>query len=141
MLPDFSVVWVIVFVLLMVFVLNRFLFRPVLRVMDERERAIRSARDLADRSASDARAATAEFEQKTAAARAAMYKQMDDMRRVAMAERADSLARTRAAADAEVAAAAATLKAEADEARRRLDAEAEALGTAVAERILGRRAS
>ena len=141
MLPDSSVIWVIIFVLLMVFVLNRLLFRPVLKIMEERERAIRSAKELAERSASEARAATAEFERKIAAARAEIYRQTDEMRRIALAERADIVARTRTEAEAEIAAAAATLKAESDEARRTLSAEAEALGAAVAERILGRKAS
>ena len=66
---------------------------------------------------------------------------MDEMRRTAMDERAEIMARTRAEAEAEIAAASAKLQAEADEARRRLAADAEALGAAVAERILGRKAS
>jgi F-type H+-transporting ATPase subunit b len=136
-----SVVWVIFFVLLLTVVLNRLLFKPVLRVMAERERAISSARELAERAANEARVAAAEFEQKTSEARAELYRQMDEMRRTAMDERARILARTRAEAEAEIAAASAKLKAEAEEARRRLDAEADALGAAVAERILGRRAS
>ena len=47
MLPDLSVVWVIFFVLLLTVVLERLLFTPLLRVMEERQRAIRSARELA----------------------------------------------------------------------------------------------
>ena len=73
-----------------------------------------SARELAERSASEARAAAAEFEQKTTAARAEIYRQMDEMRRAALAERAEILARTRADAEAEIAAAGARLQADAD---------------------------
>jgi F-type H+-transporting ATPase subunit b len=141
LLPDITVFWVIFFVLLLTVVVNQLLLKPILRVMDERERAIQSARELAERSASEARSAAAEFDQKTAAARAEIYRQMDEMRRTAMGERAEILARTRAEAEAEIAAASAQLQADADEARRRLSAEADALGSAVAERILGRRAS
>ena len=141
MLPDLSVFWVIFFVLLLTALLNRLLFRPVLRVMEERERAIRSARELADRSANEARLASVEFEKKTADARAELYRQMDEMRRAAMNERAEIMSRTRAEAESEIAAATAKLAAEAEEARRRLGAEADALGAAVAERILGRKAS
>jgi F-type H+-transporting ATPase subunit b len=141
LLPDLSVLWVIFFVLLLTVVLDRLLFRPVLRVMGEREQAIRSARDLAERSANEARLASAEFEKKTADARAELYRQMDEMRRSAMNERAEILARTRAEAESEIAAASAKLASEADEARRRLSADADALGAAVAERILGRKAS
>jgi F-type H+-transporting ATPase subunit b len=141
LLPDLSVLWVIFFVLLLTALLDRLLFKPVLRVMAERERAIVSARELAERSASEARLAAAEFDKKTAEARADLYRQMDDMRRTAMQERAETLARTRAEAESQIAAASAKLSADAEEARRRLGAEADALGAAVAERILGRKAS
>ena len=75
------------------------------------------------------------------AARAEIYKQMDEMRRSANAERAEVMARTRAEADTEIAAASGRLKAETEDARRRLEADAEALGSVVAERILGRKVS
>jgi len=136
-----SVVCVIFFVLLLTVVLNRLLFKPLLKVMAAREQAISSARELAERSANEARQATLEFERKTGEARAELYKQMDEMRRAAMAERADILARTRVEVEAEIAAASAQLNAQVEDARRKLGAEAEALGAAVAERILGRRAS
>jgi F0F1-type ATP synthase membrane subunit b/b' len=140
-LPDITVFWVIFFVLLLTVVLDRLLLKPILRVMHEREHAIRSARDLAERSASEARSAAAEFDQKTAAARAEIYRQMDEMRRTAMNERGEILARTRAEAEADIAAASAQLQKDADAARERLSADAEALGAAAAERILGRKAS
>ena len=141
MIPDLSVAWVIFFVLLLTVIVDRLLLRPVLRVIASREAAIRSARELAERSANEARAAAAEFEQKTTAARADIYKQMDEMRRAATAERTEMMARTRAEADAEVAAASDRLKAETETARRKLEADADALGAVVAERILGRKVS
>ena len=141
MLPDLSVVWVIFFVLLLTVVLDRLLFKPLLRVMEERQRAVSSARELAERSANEARLAAAEFDRRTGEARADLYRQMDEMRRAAMDERATILSRTRAEAETEIAAASAKLQAEAEEARRRLSADADALGAAVAERILGRKAS
>lgn len=141
MLPDLSVAWVIFFVLLLTVIVERLLLRPVLGVIAAREEAIRSARQLAERSAAEARTAAAEFDQKTTAARADIYKQMDEMRRSALGERAEILARTRAEADAEVAAASDRLKAETENARRRLEADADALGGIVADRILGRKVS
>lgn len=141
MLPDLSVLWVIFFVMLLTVIIDRLLLRPLMRVMNERAEATRSARDLAERSANQARAAAAEFDQKTTAARAEIYKQMDEMRRAALAERTTAMAQTRAEADAQVAAASDQLKAETEDARRRLEADADALGSAVAERILGRKVS
>ena len=85
MIPNLSVLWVIFFVLLLTAILDRLLFRPLLRTIAQRETAIRSARELAERSAHEARAATVEFEQRTSVARAEIYKQMDEMRRAAMA--------------------------------------------------------
>ena len=141
MLPDISVFWVILFVMLLTVIIDRLLLRPITRVMQQREEAIRSARELAEQSANQAKAAVAEFEQKTMAARAETYKQMDEMRRAATAERNEVMARTRAEADAQIAAASEPLKAETEDARRTLQADADALGGIVAERILGRKVS
>lgn len=141
MLPDLSVLWVIFFLMVLTIVLDKLLFRPIQRVIQQREEAARSARELAERSAREAAAATTEFEQKTAAARAEVYRQMDEVRRTALQARADLLADTRAEAERDLAAASAQLQAAADEARRRLSEDAEALGAAAAERILGRKAS
>jgi F-type H+-transporting ATPase subunit b len=140
-LPDLSTLWVIFFVLLLTVILNQLLFKPLLRVMGEREEAIRSARALAEQSAAQARAAVVEFDQRTTAARAEIYRQMDEMRKTANEERAAIVASTRAEAESEVARASAALKADAEAARRQLAADAEALGAAAADRILGRRAS
>lgn len=141
MLPDLSVLWVIFFLLVLTIVLDRLLFRPIQRVIQQREEAARSARELAERSAREAAAATAEFDRKTSAARAEVYRQMDDVRRTALEARAQILAQTRAEAEQQVAAAAAQLAADAEEAKRLLSTDAEALGGAAAERILGRKAS
>ena len=101
MFPDLSVLWVIFFVLVLTILLDRLLLRPLQRVMHQREEATRSARALAERSAQEAREAAAEFERKTTAARADVYRQMDDMRRTALAERTEILAQTRAQAERE----------------------------------------
>jgi F-type H+-transporting ATPase subunit b len=141
MLPNLSVIWVIFFILVLTMVVDRLLLRPVLGVIKKREDAIESARALADRSAVEAKAATDEFERKTSAARAELYKEMDEMRRAALGRRAEIVAQTRAEAEAQVADATRRFDAEARDAKARLEAEAQALGAAAAEKILGRKAS
>jgi F-type H+-transporting ATPase subunit b len=141
MLPNLSVLWVIFFILVLTVVVDRLLLRPVLGVISRREGAIESARELARRSATEAQAATAEFDRKTTAARAEMYREMDEMRRGAQDRRNEIVAATRAEAEAHVAEASRQLEQETAEAKRRLEAEAQALGTAAAEKILGRKAS
>jgi F-type H+-transporting ATPase subunit b len=141
MLPDLSVIWVIVFILVLTFIVDRLLLRPVLGVIKKREDAIESARALAQRSTVEARAAGDEFERTTSAARAELYREMDDMRRAALGRRAEIVAQTRAEAEALIADAARRFDAEARDAKARLEADAQTLGTAAAEKILGRKAS
>jgi F-type H+-transporting ATPase subunit b len=141
LLPNLSIIWVIIAVLALTAILDRLLLRPILDVIRRREHAIDSARDLARQSAAQAQQAAAEFDQRTTAARADLYRQMDEMRRAALGRRAEIVEQTRTEAEAQVAAAARRLDEEAAEAKRRLAAESETLGAAIAERILGRRAS
>jgi F-type H+-transporting ATPase subunit b len=141
MLPNLSVLWVIFFILVLTFIVDRLLLKPVLGVIRRREEAIESARELARRSTTEAQAATAEFERKTGAARAEMYREMDEMRRAALGRRSEIVAQTRAEAEAQVAEAITRLDAETAEARRKLEIDAQALGAAAAEKILGRKAS
>ncbi len=140
MIPGLAVIWVIVIVLLLAVVLDRGLFRPLGRVMREREAATRSAQEAAKASADRAREATEEFERKTRAAQAEIYREMDENRRQATERRTVLLAETRQEIEASVAAAAAKLEAQATEARARLEKEADALGEAIVERVLGRKA-
>jgi len=140
-LPDLSVLWVICFVVLLTVIVDRLLLRPITRVLQQREQAIRSAREMAEQAASRAQAATTEFEERTAAARSEVYRQMDDMRRIALERRQQMLAETRAEVEHTVADASARVKAEAEAARQQLRQDADSLGQAAAERILGRQVS
>ena len=87
-LPDLSVLWVIALVLLLTAILQQLFFKPLLRVIHAREDAVQSARALAERSAAEARRASEEFDAKTTAARAAFYRELDDMRKTGQDERA-----------------------------------------------------
>lgn len=140
MIPGLAVIWVIVIVLLLAFVLDRGLFRPLGRVMRERESAIKSAQELAQAASDRAREATAEFERKTHAAQAEIYREMDENRRQANERRGAVIAATRQEVEATVASASARLDAQAAEAQARLEKEADALGEAIVERVLGRKA-
>ena len=141
MTVDLSVLWIIFFVLATVAVLNRLLFRPVVRVMQSREGAIREARTLAETAAAKAEAATAEFEARTGAARTEVYREMDERRRAALERRAELMTATRREAEADVAAARSRLQQQAADVRTRLEQDADALGEAIAVRVLGRSAS
>ena len=141
MIPNLSVVWVIGFVLVLSIVLDRLLLRPVTRIMKEREHAIGSARELAGTSRTRAQAASDEFDAKTRAARADVYRQMDENRRAALATRAALVADTRREVERSMEEATARLRAQTEAARAQLDRDADALAGTIVERVLGRKAS
>lgn len=136
--PDITTLWVVGFLLLCTYLLNTLVFQPILRIIDERATAVRSARELADSAAHKATAAAAEYDQKLNAARAEVYRQMDDMRKSALDKRAEVLAATRATVENELKAATARVQQESHEARAALDRDASNLAGAIVTRVLGR---
>lgn len=138
--PDITTLWVVGFLLLCTFLLNTLVFKPILRIIDERAHAVRGARELADSAAHKATSAATEYDQKLSAARGDVYRQMDEMRKGALDRRADLLASTRATVEQELAAATARVRQESDEARATLDRDASTLAGAIVSRVLGRTA-
>ena len=141
MFPDVTVFWVVFLILLTCVLLNGLILKPVLRVMADREGAVRSARELAESAAAQARAATAEFEARTQAARSDIYREMDEKRRRALARRAELLAGTRSQVEAEIVTARESLRNQAAAARAALERDANVLAGDIVERVLGRKAS
>jgi len=137
-LPNLSVFFVVIAVVLLAIVLDRVLFKPLLRVMRERESAIKTAMQAAESAAAKAQAASAEFDANVTAARADLYRQMDERRKAAESYRKELVDRTKADVDAQLANAKAELEAQAAQARATLEAEAEALGRDIATKVLGR---
>jgi F-type H+-transporting ATPase subunit b len=137
-LPNLSVVFVIFAVVLLAFVLDRVLFKPLLRVMRERDTAIKSALQLAESATAKAQAASAEFDANVTAARADLYKQMDERRKAAEGYRSELMTKTRVDVDEQLTKARAELEAQTVQARARLDKEAEQLGRDIAAKVLGR---
>jgi F-type H+-transporting ATPase subunit b len=139
--PDVTVFWAAFLVLLTGLVLNGLIVKPLLRVMSQREGAVKSARDLAESAAAQARSAAAEFDARVQAARGEIYREMDEKRRRALARRADLLAETRTKVEAEISEARKSLEKQAAAARARLEQDANVLAGEIVERVLGRKAS
>jgi len=137
-IPDLSVVWVIFFVLLLTFLLNQLLFKPLVRVMNARQSAVTSARTLASKAAADATKATEAFDEKTRAARQELGRQMEEARRAAEAERTRLLEDAQAQAHGTIAEATRQLTADAADAKPRIDRDSTELAHVIADRVLGR---
>lgn len=140
MIPDLSVLWVIALLLLCVFVLNTLIFKPILHIIESRTGAVRDARELAASATQKASAATEQFDQTLKGARAEVYKQMDDARRIALDKRAVILTDTKREAEAALAEATSRLSTQASAARAALESEANDLAGEIVNRVLGRTA-
>jgi F-type H+-transporting ATPase subunit b len=139
--PDITTLWVVGFLLLCTYLLNSLVFKPILRVIDERTTAVRGAKELAESASLKATAAAAEYDHKLNAARAEVYRQMDDMRKSALDKRAELIAATRATVEQELTTATARVQQESTDARRALDRDASDLAGAIVSRVLGRASS
>jgi F0F1-type ATP synthase membrane subunit b/b' len=139
--PDLTIFWVLFFILLTGLIFNGLILRPVLRVMSEREGAVKSARELAESAAAQARTATAELESRTQAAHSEIFREMDEKRRRALARRAELLAETRAKVETEIVQARESVQKQSAAARARLEQDTASLAGEIVERVLGRRAS
>jgi F0F1-type ATP synthase membrane subunit b/b' len=120
------------------YLLNTLVFQPILRIIEARATAVRSAKELAESAAQKASGAAAEYDQKLNTARAEVYRQMDDMRKAALDKRAELLASTRATVEQELRAATQRVRQESEEARTALDRDASNLAGAIVSRVLGR---
>jgi F0F1-type ATP synthase membrane subunit b/b' len=109
--------------------------------MNERQRGITSAREMAESSRARATEAANEFGAKTRHARAELYHRMEEKRRTALDRRAEVLSRTRREVEQLITDATARVRLQAETARAQLDRDADALAGIIVERVLGRKAS
>jgi F-type H+-transporting ATPase subunit b len=138
MIPDISTLWVGFFLLLCTVILNTLIFKPILKVIEQRTAAVRGARELAESAATKATAAAAEYHRTMTAARAEVYAAIDETRRSALERRAQLLSDTKSAVERDATTATATVAKESAEARASLDRDASQLANDIVMRVLGR---
>lgn len=124
--------------LLLMYLLNRILFRPMLRVLEERRERTEGRRKQADQLDSEAQALWDDYQKRIHAAKADADRTRSQLIRQGEVERERLLEAATAESDKAVAQVRARLRGEAEEARRALRAQAAQLAESVAQRILGR---
>lgn len=124
--------------LLLMFLLNRILFRPMVRLLDERRERTEGRKKKAVETESQAQAIWDDYQKKIHDAKAEADRVRAQVVRKAEAEREKLLEGAAASAEKTVTQVRARVRAEAEDARKALREEAERLGAAAAERILGR---
>ena len=135
---DISTLWVVFFLLLCTVIVNRLIFKPILRVIDARSSAVRGARELAESASTKAAAAATEYDRQLNTARAEVYAQIDETRRAALDRRAQVLAETRRTVEGDTQSATTRVAQESAAARASLDREATDLANAIVTRVLDR---
>lgn len=124
--------------LLLMFLLDRLLFRPMARVLDERRQRTEGRRQRAAQVSAEAESIWAEYQQRIQEAKAEADAARTRLIRDGEAERQKILDAAAEQADKTVAEIRARVRAEAEEARRALRAEAQVIAGQMAQRILGR---
>ena len=136
--PDGSLVFVLVLFLIFVFVANRILFKPVGRILDERQ-------TLTEGAANEARAARrrydarlAEYEATIRQARADSYRSLEQARAAALDERRRLIDEAKGRAHEKIELAKQEIAGQAAEARAALESEAREIAQRISRAVLGR---
>ena len=125
--------------LLMAFVVTNWLFKPYLRMREEREQGIDGARKEADEMTATADARLAEYQSKLSEARSRAYDEQRKLRIEATEYQAEVTAKARKESGAALEASRTKVRTEVDSARAELMPESEALAGRIAAKLLGRK--
>ncbi|MBI3682004.1 MAG: hypothetical protein HY235_16600 [Acidobacteria bacterium] len=126
-------------IIILHFYLKSVLFRPLEKVLRERDEATTGLRRKAAETIEKAGQKTREYEEKLRAVRFELYREQEEMRKQWKKEQDAQLAETAARTKQMVAAARVQIAAEAGDARRALDAESRFLAVKIADTVLERR--
>ncbi|HWC64827.1 MAG TPA: hypothetical protein VG777_02010 [Thermoanaerobaculia bacterium] len=140
-LPNVSLILVLAIFFATLWVLNKFLFRPVSAILDERQsEAENSAKSLAD-AEEKFRAAAAKIETELSLARREALKVREESRAEGRRIREERVEAVRNETSARLEAAAAELEADARRTREELPSRVSTIVSSLVEKILGRRAA
>jgi F-type H+-transporting ATPase subunit b len=136
--PNVTLVVVLILFLIFVFVLNQILFKPIGKVLDERE-------SLTEGAAAESRAAARQYQSRLnhyedtiRRARAEIYHKLEQRRKVALEERGKVIEEARSQAEAEIAKARQEVAAQTAQARTALEQESRQIAEQISRTVLGR---
>jgi F0F1-type ATP synthase membrane subunit b/b' len=138
LMPDFSLIAVMVIFIMTYWVVRKFFLEPINGVLEAREHETKTAEQRYAEAMEKLNAATAQVEERLHVAKRDAAQVRDRLRTEASAHRASMVERTAAEARKLVAEAEAKLNNEIKEAREKIVSESESLARLAAERILGR---
>ena len=136
--PDGSLVLILFLFIIFVFVLNRILFRPVGRVLDERQTLTEGAANEARAAVRRYEARLAEYDATIRQARAEGYRRSEQERAAALEERRRIIEAAKQQANGLIEQARHEIEAQAANARAALESEARQIAAQISRTILGR---
>lgn len=138
LVPDGTLFLHIAIILLMIYVLNRTLFKPINRVLDERERRTHGSSDEARGILRRVDESLSQYERSLREARAEGYQLLEKRRAEVMSIRQNRIGEVREELARSTEGEKESIRVQADEARRTLEAEARRVAATVSTQILGR---
>jgi F-type H+-transporting ATPase subunit b len=136
--PDGSLVFVLVLFMVFIFVLNRILFRPIGRVLDERQTLTEGAANEARAARGRYEASLADYEATIRQARAESYRHSEQVRAAALDERRRLIEESKQQAHDEIGRARTEIEGQAAAARAALESESQQIAERISRTVLGR---
>jgi F-type H+-transporting ATPase subunit b len=141
LVPDGTLFVHIAIILLMIYVLNRTLFKPINRVLDERDRRTRGSSNESKDILRRVDENLSRYERSLREARAESYRLLEQQRAAAMRVRQGKIEEVREKAARSIEQEKSLIRAQTEEARKSLEEEARRVAASVSTQILGRPAS
>jgi F-type H+-transporting ATPase subunit b len=138
LVPDGTLILHGLIIVLMVIVLNRTLFRPINRILDERDRRTRGLRSEAEETVMRVDQSLRQYEQTLRATRAEGYQLMERQRAEAIRERERQIAAARELLGKQTSTEKQQIRSQAEVARTTLSNEAKRTALRISSQILGR---
>ena len=136
--PDGSLIFVLVLFLIFVFVLNRILFKPIGRVLDERETLTEGAKTEARAATRRYQAQLADYEARIRQARGESYRLLEQHHAAALEERRQLIEQVKAEANEKIEQAKTEIAGQAENARASLEVDARQIAAQISRTVLGR---
>jgi F-type H+-transporting ATPase subunit b len=138
LVPDGTLFLHVLIILVMVYVLNATLFRPINRILEARDKRTRGRLTEAQEILSNVSEKLAEYERALRAARTEAYALSERERAAALQDRQKDIDEMRAQLAASTASEKEAIKSQADSARMTLEADARRIAVEIGSRVLGR---
>ena len=138
LVPDGTIVLHIAIIITMVFILNRLLFKPINRILAERESRTRGRSGEARETIRRVEESLANYENSLRKARAEGYRLLEQKQAEAFGERQQKISVVRKEVEQEIEEEKGTIRAQAEEARAMLEGDAARIASGISSQILGR---